>query len=135
LITCDLNNSDHVFELFKNTSSIHYIMQQSSWIDFAENILRFLRFDDANARRQRSENNKAVPISEIWAMLNANLMNFYRLTENLWWTIISIQRRTRFTQYIPTKPVKYGISLVDLMQKVLIHCMESFILVNQLIAK
>jgi len=47
------------------------------------NIMRYIRFDDANTRRQRVREDKAAPIRDIWTMLNANLFQMYKPTENL----------------------------------------------------
>jgi len=37
------------------------------------NIIRFIRFDDANTRTERLKNDKATPLRDIWIMLNKNL--------------------------------------------------------------
>lgn len=77
------------------------------------NIISFTRFDDANTRAQRLESDKAAPIRDIWTMFNSNLANHYKATEYL--TIdeqlYPYRGRTRFTQYIPPKPAKYGIKV------------------------
>ena len=46
-------------------------------------ILRFIRFDDANTRRARTEQDKAALIRDVWTMLNSNLSKMYKPTENL----------------------------------------------------
>ena len=77
------------------------------------NIIRFIRFDDANTRAQRMEIDKAAPIRDIWTMLNNSLPKHYNPIEHL--TIdeqlYPYQSRTKFTQYIPSKPAKYGIKV------------------------
>jgi hypothetical protein len=77
------------------------------------NIVRFIRFDDANTRAQRLESDKAAPIRDLWTMLNSNLAKQYKPTEHL--TIdeqlFAYRGRTKFTQYIPSKPAKYGIKV------------------------
>lgn len=76
-------------------------------------ILRFIRFDDANTRAARAQTDKAAPITELWLIMNANLHAHYKPSENL--TIdeqlFPFRGRTRFTQYIPSKPAKYGIKV------------------------
>ncbi|XP_076251477.1 uncharacterized protein LOC143190793 [Rhynchophorus ferrugineus] len=91
----------YLYPLYRAAMSINHF-----W-----NIIRFILFDDANTRAQRLENDKAVPIRDIWIMLNSNLAKHYKPTEYL--TIDDqlhrYRGRTRFTQYIPSKPAKHGI--------------------------
>lgn len=77
------------------------------------NILRFLRFDDANTREERQRTDKAAPMRDLWTMLNSNLRKYYRPTENLTVDeqLFPYRGRTKFTQYIPSKPAKYGIKV------------------------
>ncbi|KAI8128045.1 PiggyBac transposable element-derived protein 4 [Lucilia cuprina] len=77
------------------------------------NIARFIRFDQQNTRETRSLTDKAAPISEIFEMLNANLRQNYRPGENITVDeqLFPFRGRTKFTQYIPSKPAKYGIKL------------------------
>ena len=67
----------------------------------------------APCRKARLLEDKAAPIRDIWSMLNNNLAKSYRPTENL--TIdeqlYPYKGRTKFTQYIPSKPAKYGIKV------------------------
>lgn len=76
-------------------------------------ILRFIRFDDASTRATRTQTDKAAPIRDIWTMMNNNLAMHYKPSEHL--TIdeqlFPYRGRTRFTQYIPSKPAKYGIKV------------------------
>lgn len=113
LIASGANNSntDHVFDLFKYNS--HPLYRATMGLNKFCNIIRFLRFDDANTREQRLKADKAAPISEIWTMLNCSLINMYRSTENLIIDeqLFAYRGRTRFTQYIPSKPAKYGIKV------------------------
>lgn len=77
------------------------------------NITRFIRFDFDVTRQTRIETDKAAPISEIFEMLNANLKGNFRpyncitIDEQLF----PFRGRTKFTQYIPSKPAKYGIKI------------------------
>ena len=78
-----------------------------------QSILRFIRFDDHTTRHVRAASDKAAPISDIWNMLNANLASVYKPTEYL--TIdeqlFPFRGQTKFTQYMPSKPAKYGIKV------------------------
>ncbi|XP_076267092.1 piggyBac transposable element-derived protein 4 isoform X2 [Rhynchophorus ferrugineus] len=113
LITSGANNSntDNAREMWQPYSYPLYRAAMS--INRFWNIIRFIRFDDANTRAQRLENDKAAPIRDIWTMLNSNLAKHYKPTEYL--TIheqlYPYRGRTRFTQYIPSKPAKYGIKV------------------------
>lgn len=77
------------------------------------NIIRFIRFDQQNTRATRITNDKAAPISEIFQMLVDNLRINYKPSENITVDeqLFPFRGRTRFTQYIPSKPAKYGIKV------------------------
>ncbi|XP_025832860.1 uncharacterized protein LOC112905173 [Agrilus planipennis] len=77
------------------------------------NIMRFLRFDDANTRSQRKKEDKEAPIRDLRIMLNANLSQMYKPMENLTTNeqLYPYRGRTAFTQYLPSKPAKYGIKI------------------------
>lgn len=113
LIAAGANNSntDHTTDMWKTTS--YPLYRAAMGINRFWNILRFIRFDDVNARVQRMKDDKAAPIRDIWTMLNSNLSKMYRPTESL--TIdeqlFPFRGRTKFTQYIPSKPAKYGIKI------------------------
>lgn len=105
------SNNYHTVEMWKTNSYPLYRAAMS--INRFWNILRFLRFDDANTREERQRTDKAAPIRDLWIMLNSNLRKYYKPTENL--TIdeqlFPYRGRTKFTQYIPSKPAKYGIKI------------------------
>ena len=113
LICAGANNSntDHVNEMWKSSSFPLY--RATMGINRFKSILRFIRFDDFKTRPKRLLEDKAAPISDLWNMLNANLYAMYKPTENL--TIdeqlFPYRGRTKFTQYIPSKPAKYGIKV------------------------
>ena len=77
------------------------------------NILRFIRLDNQNTRTKRLQSDKAAAIRDVWLMLNQNLVKKYRPTENLTVDeqLFPYRGRTRFTQYISSKPAKYGIKV------------------------
>lgn len=105
------SNTDHASDMWKSTS--YPLYRATMGLKRFRAILRFIRFDDANTRQARSEEDKGAPIRDIWTMLNANLKNVYKPTENL--TIdeqlYPFRGHTKFTQYIPSKPAKYGIKI------------------------
>lgn len=76
-------------------------------------MLRFIRFDNENTREERVTTDKVAAIRDIWIMLNTNLGRAYKPYECI---IIDEQLfpfrdHTKFTQYIPSKPAKYGIKV------------------------
>jgi len=104
-------NIDHTSVMWHSNS--YPLYRATMGLNRFRNIMRFIRFDDANTRQQRAKEDKAAPIRDLWTMLNANLSMMYKPTENL---TIDVQLypfrgRTRFTQYIPSKPAKYGIKI------------------------
>ena len=76
-------------------------------------ILRFIRFDDANTRQARTEQDKAALIRDVWTMFNSNLSKMYEPTKNstIDEQLYPYRGHTKFTQYIPSKPAKYGIKI------------------------
>lgn len=113
LICSGANNSnvDHTSEMWKSTS--YPLYRASMGINRFRSIMRFIRFDDVNRRQTQVEKDKAAPIRDIWTMFNSNLSNMYKPTANL--TIdeqlYPFRGHTKFTQYIPSKPAKYGIKI------------------------
>lgn len=76
-------------------------------------LLRYIRFDNGNTRQQRLQTSKSAAIDDIWIMLNANLESAYTPGANITVDeqLFPYKGRTRFTQYIPSKPAKYGIKV------------------------
>jgi len=76
-------------------------------------LTRYVRFDNGRTREFRQRTDKAAPIRDIWNFLNENLRDNYDPHENI--TIdeplLPYRGRTKFTQYIPSKPAKYGIKV------------------------
>ena len=74
-------------------------------------IMRFLRFDVKQTRSLRLQTDKFALASEIWNRLINNSILCYKPGENI--TIdeqhFPTKARCRFTQYIASKPDKYGI--------------------------
>lgn len=113
LITAGVHhsNKEHVTELFKDYS--HPLYRACTGKNRFKEISRFLRFDDFNTREERLKTDKAAPISNLFSMLNQNLFKNYdasysvTIDEQLY----AFRGRTRFTQYMPKKPAKYGIKI------------------------
>lgn len=76
-------------------------------------IKQFIRFDNGNTRQQRLINSKTAAIDDIWQMLQHNLAAAYTPHEALTVDeqLFPYRGRTRFTQYIPSKPAKYGLKV------------------------
>ena len=76
-------------------------------------MLRFIRFDNKSTRAERAKTDEAAPIRDIWIMLNRNLEKAYKLYEciTIDKELFPYRGHTKFTQYIPSKPSKYGIKV------------------------
>lgn len=76
-------------------------------------LTKYIRFDSAHTRAERIQLDKAAPITEIWTMLNANLQRAYTPSESITVDeqLYPFRGRTRFTQYMASKPAKYGIKV------------------------
>lgn len=76
-------------------------------------MLRFIRFDNDNTRAERVQTDKAAPIRDLWLMLNKNLERAYKPHEciTIDEQLFPFRGHTKFTQYIPSKPAKYGIKV------------------------
>lgn len=78
-----------------------------------KSLVRYIRFDDGRTRSNRLREDKAAPVRDIWNFLNENLAKNYSPHESI--TIdeqlFPFRGKTKFTQYIPSKPAKYGIKI------------------------
>lgn len=105
------SNTDHTKDMWNSNS--YPLYRATMGINRFQSIMRFIRFDDADTRQLRLQNDKAAPIRDLWEMLNNNLSQMYKPTESL--TIdeqlYPFRGRTKFTQYMPKKPAKYGIKV------------------------
>ena len=91
-------------------------------------ILRLLRFDDKEDRRQRilMQKDKLAHISEIWNTFVENCRKYYNPVINLCVDeqLFPTKARCPFTQYISSKPDKFGIKfwlLADVQSKYLLN--------------
>lgn len=77
------------------------------------NILRVLRFDDAERRRNQVKTDKFAPAREVFELWNSYLSEAYTpgwsltIDEQL----VNFYGKCSFKQYIPTKPGKYGLKI------------------------
>lgn len=104
-------NKEPASEMWKKESLpiIRCAMSRNRFLQF----LRCIRFDNDNTRASRLLQDKAAPITDIWLMLNHNLKKCYIPGECLTVDeqLFGFRGRTKFTQYIPSKPAKYGIKV------------------------
>lgn len=105
------SNKEHIEELWKKDASPIYkaLMSRDQFKEF----LRFIRFDDMATREERAKTDKPAPIRDIWEMLNVNLKSGYKPGEcvTVDEQLFPFRGHTKFTQYIPSKPAKYGIKV------------------------
>lgn len=113
LICCGVykSNREHLTELWKPD---HFpLIRASMSHDRFRMLLRFIRFDNDVTRPTRLSTDKAAAIRNVWDMLISNLHKNYTshdcitVDEQLY----GYRGRTRFTQYMPSKPEKYGIKI------------------------
>ncbi|KAL4125871.1 hypothetical protein QTP88_010108 [Uroleucon formosanum] len=105
------SNKEHLSEMWKFDSLP--LIRAAMPRDRFKMLLRFIRFDNVNTRNIRITTDKAAPIRDIWTMLNYNLQKNYKPTENITVDeqLFPYRGHTKFTQYIPSKPAKYGIKI------------------------
>lgn len=113
LIFCGVHksNKEHLSELWK---PIHLpLIRAAMPLDRFRMMLRVIRFDNDATRTSRAATDKAAAIRDIWAMLNDNLRRNYKPGECITVDeqLYGYRGRTRFTQYMPSKPEKYGIKI------------------------
>uniref|UniRef100_A0A336MDY1 CSON010564 protein n=1 Tax=Culicoides sonorensis TaxID=179676 RepID=A0A336MDY1_CULSO len=103
------SNKENVDDLW-NPDSIPLIRATTSKHRF-KFFLRCIRFDNQNTREERLKTDKAAPIADIWLLLNNNLQKCYKPSDCITVDeqLFPFRGHTRFTQYIPSKPSKYGI--------------------------
>lgn len=108
---CYQSNTEPTKELWSSTHNPLYkaTMSHNRFIT----ITKFLRFDNGLTREQRLTQSKSAAIDDIWLLLNANLEKNYIPHESITVDeqLFPFRGRTRFTQYIPSKPAKYGIKV------------------------
>ena len=78
-----------------------------------QQILHFLRFDNAQSRRHHWSPDKHQPIREVFETWNSYLRDSYtcRPSMTVHEQLVCSKGRCSFKQYISSKPGKYGIKL------------------------
>ena len=74
-----------------------------------QDITRVIRFDDRSTRNERRERDKLAPIRCLWNKWESNLRPYENVTVDE--QLVSFRGRCPFRQYIPSKPVRYGIKI------------------------
>lgn len=105
------SNKEHLTELWKSNHLPLFRAAMSH--DRFKMLLRFIRFDNDVTRPERLLADKATAIRDIWTMFISNLNKMYKPRECITVDeqLYGYRGRTRFTQYMPSKPEKYGIKI------------------------
>jgi len=105
------SNKEHAEELWKKDALPIYKASMSR--DRFKQFERFIRFDNKQTRAERAKTDKAAPIRDIWEMFNFNLFKDSSQESVLLLTnkLFPFREHTKVTQYIPSKPAKYGIKV------------------------
>lgn len=76
-------------------------------------ITQMIRFDDKTSRAERRVRDKLAPIRTVFDKWSNNLKVMYNPGENVTVDeqLVPFRGRCPFTQYIPSKPAKYGIKI------------------------
>lgn len=76
-----------------------------------------LRFDDKSTREERKQLDNLAPIRQIFEMFVENCKKAYILGEytTIDEMLLAFRGRCKFRQYIPSKPAKYGIKILALV--------------------
>lgn len=95
--------------LWSNTWGLNFCKETMGRNRFCE-ILRFLRFDLKSTRSTRLKTDRFGMISEIWNRFIENCITCFKPGENITIDEQLFPSKTRcpFTQFIPSKPDKYG---------------------------
>lgn len=98
-----------------------------------EEIRRFLRFDDKRTREIRLETDKLAMISHIWQLFIGNCKKRLIPEDNV--TIdeqlLGYRGRTKFIQYMPSKPSKYGIKIFWMCESASGYAIDGLIYVGR----
>ena len=78
-----------------------------------QQILRVLRFDDANSRRRHRSEDKFQPIRDVFEQWDLHLRDAYTPGPHMTVDeqLVCFRGRCPIRQYIPSKPGKYGIKI------------------------
>ena len=94
-------SEDYGRSIFKNTMSRNAF----------QSILRYLRFDDKDSRRERRKNDKFTAIRSLWESVMSNCQKCFSPYSGLTVDeqLFACRSRCPFTQYLPNKPGKFGV--------------------------
>ena len=106
------SNHENVFQLWSLTDSRPIFNKIISQNRFHE-IVRVMRFDDAEVRRTGRSPDKLQPIRKVFEMWNDTLLGAFVPGPNLTMDeqLLAFCDRCPFRQYIPSKSEKYGIKI------------------------
>jgi len=106
------SNHENVSQLWSLTDGRPIFNKIMSRNRFQE-MVRVMRFDDAEARRARRSPDKLQPIRKVFEMWNDALIDAFIPGPNLTVDeqLLTFRGRCPFRQYIPSKPGKYGIKI------------------------
>lgn len=94
-----------------------------------EDIRRMIRFDDRRTREARSADDKLAGISFVWELFLDNCRNriipFDSLSVDE--QLVPFRGRCNFTQYMPSKPAKYGIKIFWLWDAMTAYALDGII--------
>ena len=98
-----------------------------------ENIRRHLRFDDMRTRAERLKQDKPAAFNYIWSLFIQNCKTQFSL--GAYTTVdeqlVPFRGRCPFTQYMPSKPAKYGIKIFWLCDASLLYAFNAKIYVGR----
>lgn len=106
------HNNMQISEVLWRSDALPIFRAAMSYRRFKQ-LSRYIRFDDSRTREFRQQSDKAAPIRDIWNFLNENLASNYDAHDvvTVDEQLFPYRGRTKFTQYIPSKPAKYGIKV------------------------
>ena len=89
-----------------------------------EIILKHIRFDDLETRKERKNDDKFAPFRAMWEMFIQNCKRNYNPSENVCIDeqLVPFRGRCCFRQYLPSKPDKYGLKIF-----LLVDCKTGYI--------
>lgn len=105
------SSREHLTSLWHES---HFSMTRATFaFDRFKTLLRFIRFDNSSQRKNRLRTSKTAAIDQVWETFNQNLSKNYKLNScaTVDEQLFPFRGRTPFTQYLPSKPAKYGIKI------------------------
>lgn len=78
-------------------------------LERAQQLLRFVRFDDQRTRTYRLKTDRLAAFRDVWNIFLDALSQSYDATIDE--QLVATRARRSFIQYMPKKPSKYGINI------------------------